>query len=241
MYTGSQSRRSHPGATVARLAIPRLRHQHQTTGRTSRCLSPGPCPHGVSHTRHQTPRRAVPLPVWELLRQRRLAFLRRPCSQPLPVDRTPHPPDRTTHQRTHCPHPLVQTARKDRESRTKTDPAPSHPMAMGQHLPHHPGRHPQPAATLLTRHTPQQTNHQQNVPHRFRSSPRAPDPTEHPNKPAEPRQNLTHPHKTTPAAPDNPKNAHITPLGHPHRWIQAKSKPPRYGGKPNRTHLTQTI
>ena len=29
--TPHQSRRSHPGATVARLAIPRLRHQHQTT------------------------------------------------------------------------------------------------------------------------------------------------------------------------------------------------------------------
>ena len=35
----------------------------------------------------------------------------------------------------HRPHPPVHTARKDREPRTKTDPAPPHPMAMGQHLP----------------------------------------------------------------------------------------------------------
>ena len=92
--TPHPSHRSHPGATVARPATPRLRHQHQTTGRTSRCLSPGPCPHGVGHTRHQEPRRAVPLPIRELLRQRRLAFLRHPCSQPLPMDNTPHPPSR---------------------------------------------------------------------------------------------------------------------------------------------------
>ena len=182
-----------------------VRHQHQTTGRTSRCLSPGPCPHGVGHTRPQTPRRVVPLPVWELLRQRRLAFLRHPCSQPLPMDRTPHPPGRTTNQRQHRPHPTVHTARKDRKPRTKTDPAPSHPMAMGQHLPHRPGRRPQPTATLLTpAHSPP-NKPSANVSHRFRTSPHAPDPTEHPNKPAEPRQNLTHPHKTTPRHTPQPQ------------------------------------
>ncbi len=97
-------------------------------------LSPGPCPSRTGYTGHQTARRVVPLPVWELLRQRRLAFLRHPCSQPLPMDRTTHPPGRTTNQRQHRPHPTVHTARKDRKPRTKTDPAPSHPMAMGQHL-----------------------------------------------------------------------------------------------------------
>ncbi len=143
-------------------------------------------------------------PVWELLRQRRLAFLRHPCSQPLPMDRTP---GRTTNQRQHRPHPTVHTARKDRKPRTKTDPAPSHPMAMGQHLPHREllRRRPQPTATLLTpAHSPP-NKPSANVSHRFRTSPHAPDPTEHPNKPAEPRQNLTHPHKTTPRHTPQPQ------------------------------------
>ncbi len=90
------------GATVARLAIPRLGHQH----RTVRLLQadaylPGPRPHVELAIRDiKAPRRTVALPVRELLRQRRLASLRHPCSQPLPVDRTTHPPGRTTDQRT---------------------------------------------------------------------------------------------------------------------------------------------
>ncbi len=213
------SHRSRPSATVARLTIPRLRHQHRTVRYCRGCLLPGPRPSRTGDTRHQSPRRAVALPVRELLRQRRLASLRHPRSQPLPVDRTTHPPGRTTDQRQHCPHPTVQTARKNRQPRTKTDPAPTHPMAMGQHLPHRPSQRPPPTATLLTPHTPHQTNHQQNVSHRFRSSPRAPDPPEHPKKPAEPRQNLTHPHKTTPRHTPQPQNPHITTTAHPKRWI----------------------
>ena len=85
--------------TVARLAIPRLRHQHRTVRCCRGCLLPGPCPSRTGDTRHQSPRRAVALPVRELLRQRRLASLRHPRSQPLPVDRTTHPPGRTTNQR----------------------------------------------------------------------------------------------------------------------------------------------
>ena len=102
---------SRPGATVARLAIPCLCHQHRTLRHKGRHLPPGPCPHGVGHTRPQTPRRALPLPLGELLRHPRLAFLCHPGSQPVPVGGTPHPPGRTTNQRntpsapacSHCP------------------------------------------------------------------------------------------------------------------------------------------
>ena len=66
--------------------------QHPTRSHRGRHLPPGTCPHGVGNTRPQTACRSFALPLWELLRQRRLAFLRHPGSQPLPVDRTPHPP-----------------------------------------------------------------------------------------------------------------------------------------------------
>ena len=83
-------------------------------------LSPGTCPHGVGNTRPQTACRSFALPLRELLRHPRLAFLRHPGSQPLPVDRTPHPPDGTTNQRktpsapacSHCPQRIVNHRRK---------------------------------------------------------------------------------------------------------------------------------
>ena len=214
--------RSCPGATVARLAIPCLRHQHRTLPHKGRHLPPGPCPRGVGHTGPQSPCRALALPFWELLRQRRLAGLRHPGSQPVPVGGTPHPPGRTTNQRQHCPHPLVHTARKDRESRTKTDPAPSHPMALGRHLPHRSRRYPQPAATLLTRPTPQQTNHRKTSPIGSARPSTLRTPPDAPNKPAEPPRNLTHPQKTTPRRSPQLRNAHITTTRTPNRWIQAK-------------------
>ena len=143
--------RSHPSATVARLAIPRLRHQHRTVPCRSRRLPPGPCPSGVGDTRHQSPRRSLALPVGELLRQRRLAGLHGTCSQPLQMDRTPHQPGRTTNQREHRPHPTVSPPRQDREPRRQTDTPPTRQMALGRHLPHHPRQHPQPPPTLLIR------------------------------------------------------------------------------------------
>ena len=45
------------------------------------------------------------------------------------IEQHTRPAGRLTNAK-HCPHPTVQTARKNRQPRTKTDP-----MAMGQHLP----------------------------------------------------------------------------------------------------------
>ena len=63
---------------------------------------------------------ALPLPLGELLRHPRLAFLCHPGSQPVPVGGTPHPPGRTTNQRktpsapacSHCPQRIVNHGRK---------------------------------------------------------------------------------------------------------------------------------
>ena len=151
MYTGSPADRSHPSTTLARLAIPRLRHQHRTVPCRSRRLSPGPCPSGVGHPGHQSPRRSLTLPLGELLRQRRLAGLHGTGSQPLQMDRTPHQPGRTVNQREHRPHPPLSPPRQDREPRRKTDTPPTRQMALGRHLPHHPRQHPQPPPTLLIR------------------------------------------------------------------------------------------
>ncbi len=133
------------------LTGPRIRHQHRTVPCRSGRLPPGPCPSGVGHPGHQSPRRSLTLPVWELLRQRRLAGLHGTGSQPLQMDRTPHQPGRTTNQREHRPHPPVSPPRQDREPRRQTDTPPTRQMALGRHLPHHPRQHPQPPPTLLIR------------------------------------------------------------------------------------------
>ncbi len=70
--------RSHPSATVARLAIPRLRctePTNQTVPCRSRRLSPGPCPSGVGHPGHQSPRRSRCPSGPNFFGQRRLAGL----------------------------------------------------------------------------------------------------------------------------------------------------------------------
>ena len=197
--------RSHPSATVARLAIPRLRHQHQTVPCRSRRLPPGPCPSGVGHTRHQSPRRSLALPVWELLRQRRLAGLHGTCSQPLQMDRTPHQPGRTTNQREHRPHPSLLPPRQDREPRRQTDTPPTRQMAMGRHLPHHPRQHPQPPPTLLI-HPEASTKTGRKHPPTGSARPYTlqirPDT---PTRPGKPRNNPTLRPKTPCAAPANPK------------------------------------
>ena len=89
-----------------------------------------PCPSGVGHPGHQSPRRSLALPLGELLRQRRLAGLHGTGSQPLQMDRTPHQPGRTINQREHRPHPPLSPPRQDREPRRKTDTPPTRQMAL---------------------------------------------------------------------------------------------------------------
>ena len=197
--------RSHPSATVARLAIPRLRHQHQTVPCRSRRLPPGPCPSGVGHTRHQSPRRSLALPVWELLRQRRLAGLHGTGSQPLQMDRTPHQPGRTTNQREHRPHPTVSPPRQDREPRRKTDTPPTRQMAMGRHLPHHPRQHPQPPPTLLIRPEASTKTGRKHPPTGSARPYTLQIRPDTPTRPGKPRNNPTLRPKTPRAAPANPK------------------------------------
>ena len=74
---------------VARLAAPRLHHQRRTAHRRRRPVPPRPRHRRARHPRPQRRRRARALPVGPVLRQRRLAGLRRARPQPHPLDRPP--------------------------------------------------------------------------------------------------------------------------------------------------------
>ena len=114
-----------------------------------------PCPSGVGHPGHQSPRRHAGLshclPSGNFFAN--AAWSTWPARYWLTtvpqMDRTSHQPGRTTNQREHRPHPTVSPPRKDREPRRQTDTPPTRQMALGRHLPHHPRQHPQPPPTLL--------------------------------------------------------------------------------------------
>ncbi len=120
-------------AAVARLAAPRVHHQRRAADRRGRPVPPRPRHRRARHPRPQRRRRARALPVGPVLRQRRLARLRRARPQPHPLDRPPRrrPPRRTAHRRPHHPHPAARAARPARQPQPTMDPAAPRPMAMG--------------------------------------------------------------------------------------------------------------
>ena len=113
--------------------------------------SPGTRPRRTRHPGPQRISRSRASPIRELLRQRRLAFLRHPGAQPLPLDQPPQrgPTRRTVGQRAHRPYPSPVPTRTARQPQRSDHPTTAHPMAMGHHHPYHPHQHPQPPPTLL--------------------------------------------------------------------------------------------
>ena len=197
----------HPSRAVAQLALPLLRHR-QTRPRhlCRRHLPPRPRHRGARQQRPQRERRAQPLPLRTIPRQRRLARLLRARAQPRPLDRPPRPrpPHAPTHRRSHHPQPAPHRAGPPRQPQRPTQTAPAAQLAMGKHLHHRPATHPQPAPAHLSR----------------RSAPRAAqsNPTRH--QPHQPRTPVPHapkragPHtRTSPAATrpqtDDPTNPSV--------------------------------
>ena len=103
--------------------------------------------------RPQRERRAQPLPLRTILRQRRLARLLRARPQPRALDRPPRPrpPHAPAHRRGHHPQPAPHRARPPRQPQRPTQTPPAAQLAMGKHLHHRPRPDPQPAPTHLTR------------------------------------------------------------------------------------------
>ena len=103
--------------------------------------------------RPQRERRAQPLPLRTIPRQRRLARLLRARAQPRALDRPPRPrpPHAPAHRRGHHPQPAPHRAGPPRQPQPTPQTAPAAQLAMGKHLHHRPGTHPQPAPAHLTR------------------------------------------------------------------------------------------
>ena len=102
----------------------------------------------------------------ELLRQRRLARLRRIRPQPHPLDHTPrthHPPPKT-HRRRHHPPKAAHRARKTRQPQPPTHPAPTRELALGHALHHSTATPPQPPPAHLTTRPPGPGASQPNTP-----------------------------------------------------------------------------
>ena len=143
--------------------------------------------------------------VGELLRQRRLADLRRTGPQPLPLDHHTrrNPPHGTSARRANRPQPTPRCARAPRQPRRTPRPAPPRPLALGNHLPHHPHQHPRPAPTLLS---PHQNTHRPGAlarPHAPQHAPTRPEPPQRPLTGAPHRHRRPQP---TPHNPNRPKN-----------------------------------
>ena len=150
------------------------------------------------------------LPLRTLRRQRRLAPLRRPSPQHLPMDRPPrtNTPTQTTHHRTNHPHPPLRPPRTGREPQRTPHPAPTRPMALGHHLPNHPPKPPPASPTLLTHpNTPATTTTNQPTPGYTRPEPAD---TDRPNPHTEPRQ-LHHNTQNTPSPKTQPHH-HQPPI-----------------------------
>ena len=164
---------------------PDWRHHCLVTNRadldteTRRHLPPSPRPSRARHPRPQR-QRAGPLPLREVLRQRRLVGLRRFGPQHHTLDHTPRPrpTPHKTHRRGHRPQPAAHRARTSRQPLRPPHPAPAPQLALGPRLHHsaptpaqpapahlnaRPGdRHPQahtPTPTpTLTQHAPTRPN-----------------------------------------------------------------------------------
>ena len=92
----------------------------------------------------------------ELLRQRRLARLRRTGPQPHPLDHTTRPnhPSPKTHRRRHHSPKAARRARQTRQPQPPTHPAPARELALGAHLHPRAATPPQPLPAHLTTHPP---------------------------------------------------------------------------------------
>ena len=175
--------------------------------RNHACVEPG-CP------RFETSHRTGPLPIGQVLRQRRPDGRRGDRPQPLPVDQ---PPQRrttgTAHQRSHRPQPPVQTARKDRQPQPQTHPPPTHQLAMVTHLPlkphsttsapcHNSAEHPPPTGKHPKMLKPEPHHPGCRIPQLF---PTPSTPRSHTRKPQNPAP------KNKPHPPNQPKTALTTP------------------------------
>ena len=107
-----------PRRAVAQLALPLLRHrQRRPRHLCRRHLPPSPRHSRARHQRPQRERRAQPLPLRTILRQRRLARLLRARAQPRALDRPPRPrpPRAPAHRRGHHPQPAPHRAGPPRQ------------------------------------------------------------------------------------------------------------------------------
>ena len=187
--------RRRPGRAVAQLAPPRVHHRpRRPRHQRSRRLPPRPRPSRACHQRPQRQRPAS-LPLRTVLRQRRLARLRRTRPQPPALDSPPRtpPPQRTSHRRRHRAQTAPHSARTPPQPQRPPQTAPAAQLALGHGLHHRPGTHPQPAPAHLSR----------------RSAPGAAQPN--------PKRHQPHqaPH-SSPARPKTRRPAHThQPSGHP--------------------------
>ena len=243
-----------PSPVVARLAPSRVRHQPGTAGRRSRPSPPAPhrrrrprtTPQGrrtkktshhrrrplspsprVVRTRYPRPQRSSrphPSTLRCLLRQRRVAPLRRLGPQPLPSHSTPrrNTAEGAARAWTHHPHPTLRAARTLGQPQRTTHPAAARPMALGQRLPELPHQPQKPPTTLLnnphhtTPRTPKPTSPRPNTP------PTATNRLPTPPGPTEPHDHATKPSQTPPKPTSPPPPHHPTAPREAHRWIQAQ-------------------
>ena len=143
-----------PTRAVAQLAPPLLRHRpSRPRHQSSRRIPPKPRHSRTRHSRPQRQRRAQPLPLRTVLRQRRLARLQRARTQPRPLDRPPrtHPPHSAAHRRGHHPRPAPHRGGPPRQPLRPPQTAPAAQLALAEHLHHRPRPDPQPAPAHLSR------------------------------------------------------------------------------------------
>ena len=158
------------------------------------------------HHRH----RPAPLPLGQVLRQRRPARLRRPRPQHHTLDRAPRtrPAPRAAHRRQHHATTAPHSARPPPQPQPPTHPAPAPTLALGPHPHPSTATPPQPAPAHLTpgpgtrrppahtprRHQPAKTQH-----------PRPGAPPQHPDTARQPRTPAHNtPDTTTPSPPVDP-------------------------------------